>query len=83
MKYCCETYGFRPDRCPPKSLWIGAPAQHDILAVCSQLVHGQVYDGAIIYKLYVIMSSSECRSYFAFLVVSTGVDMALKPVLNN
>ena len=33
----------------------GAPAQYDVLAVCSQLVHGQVYDGAIIYKLYVLM----------------------------
>ena len=33
----------------------GAPAQNDVLALCSQLVHEQVHDGAIIYKLYLIM----------------------------
>ena len=33
----------------------GAPAQNSVLAVYSQLVHGQVQDGVIIYKLYVIM----------------------------
>ena len=33
----------------------GAPAQHDVLAVCSQLRRVLVYDVAVIYKLYVIM----------------------------
>ena len=33
----------------------GAPAQHHVLAMCGQLVKGQVYDGEIVYKLYVIM----------------------------
>ena len=43
----------------------GASAQHDVLAVCCQLVHGQVYDGAIIYTRYVIMYSHFSCSLFS------------------
>ena len=50
----CETYVLDPIT-PTYIQACGAPAHHSVLAVYSQLVHGQVYDGAIIYKLYVIM----------------------------
>ena len=49
----CKTYAL--DLIGAHLQGCGAPAQHVVLAVCSQLVHGQVYDGAIIYKLYVVM----------------------------
>ena len=43
----------------------GAPAQHHILAVCWQVEHGQVYDGEIVYKLYVNMYMHlSCSLYF-------------------
>ena len=53
LKDQCETYVL--DLIDAHIQACGAPAHHSVLAVYSQLVHGYVYDGAIIYKLYVIM----------------------------